>query len=211
MLEHDHEHERPSHPSWPEMACPWKTGGGDVWYTEFVDGAWIARSAGPATMAWQSDPRYEKIKVAEPTKVGKARDDPGAAYLCLFCSELVCTGQPALCCTHCACNPFHLECVRGSDSETACPQCFRAIIVPFASAFCGSGAQSTAADETGHGEKALSDFISALNDIICQQCEMLDEIKLALATQRSPEVLEQLRLAKANLIVVILCTRHFCS
>ena len=47
-------------------------------------------------------------------------------YVCLFCGESV-RGQPALKCSHCSSNPFHLACVALAHSKYAevCPTCDR--------------------------------------------------------------------------------------
>ena len=37
-------------------------------------------------------------------------EDYDGTYVCLFCGESV-RGQPALKCSHCSSNPFHLACV----------------------------------------------------------------------------------------------------
>ena len=47
-------------------------------------------------------------------------------YECLFCGESV-RGQPALKCSQCSSNPFHLACVALAHSKYAevCPTCDR--------------------------------------------------------------------------------------
>ena len=53
-------------------------------------------------------------------------EDYDGTYVCLFCGESV-RGQPALKCSHCSSNPFHLACVALAHSKYAevCPTCDR--------------------------------------------------------------------------------------
>ena len=43
-------------------------------------------------------------------------EDYDGTYVCLFCGESV-RGQPALKCSHCSSNPFHLACVALAHSK----------------------------------------------------------------------------------------------
>ena len=45
-------------------------------------------------------------------------EDYDGTYVCLFCGESV-RGQPALKCSHCSSNPFHLACVALAHSKYA--------------------------------------------------------------------------------------------
>jgi hypothetical protein len=46
------------------------------------------------------------------------------AYDCLMCFTS-CRQQPALHCTACTCNPWHVSCAAGTQFERVCPQCGR--------------------------------------------------------------------------------------
>jgi hypothetical protein len=59
-------------------------------------------------------------------------DDGGfeGAYDCLMCFTS-CRRQPALHCTACTCNPWHVSCAAGTQFARVCPQCARASVAPW--------------------------------------------------------------------------------
>ena len=66
-------------------------------------------------------------------------EDYDGTYVCLFCGESV-RGQPALKCSHCSSNPFHLACVALAHSKYAevCPTCERKTVEAWERASGGS-------------------------------------------------------------------------
>ena len=62
-------------------------------------------------------------------------EDYDGTYVCLFCGESV-RGQPALKCSHCSSNPFHLACVALAHCKYAevCPTCDRKTVEAWGSA-----------------------------------------------------------------------------
>merc|ERR1712091_133417 len=99
-------------------------------------------------------------------------EDYDGTYVCLFCGEAV-RGQPALKCSHCSSNPFHLACVALAHSKYAevCPTCDRKTVEAWGRASGetaapseiidlreveseGEGAAEVAAALTGNGARA---------------------------------------------------------
>ena len=83
-------------------------------------------------------------------------EDYDGTYVCLFCGESV-RGQPALKCSHCSSNPFHLACVALAHSKYAevCPTCDRKTVEAWGSASVGTAAASEILDlreEEAEGE-----------------------------------------------------------
>ena len=74
-------------------------------------------------------------------------EDYDGTYVCLFCGESV-RGQPALKCSHCSSNPFHVACVARADSKYAevCPTCNRKTVEAWVSASGGAVAPSEIID-----------------------------------------------------------------
>ena len=74
-------------------------------------------------------------------------EDYDGTYVCLFCGESV-RGQPALKCSHCSSNPFHVACVARADSKYAevCPTCDRKTVEAWVSASGGAVAPSEIID-----------------------------------------------------------------
>ena len=74
-------------------------------------------------------------------------EDYDGTYVCLFCGESV-RGQPALKCSHCSSNPFHLACVALAHSKYAevCPTCDRKTVETWGSASGGTAAPSEIID-----------------------------------------------------------------
>ena len=52
------------------------------------------------------------------------------AYDCLMCFTS-CRGQPALHCTACTWNPWHVACAAGTQFERVCPQCGQESVAPW--------------------------------------------------------------------------------
>ena len=80
-------------------------------------------------------------------------------YVCLFCGESV-RGQPALKCSHCSSNPFHLACVALAHSKYAevCPTCDRKTVEAWGRASGETAAPSEIIDLRGlesEGEGAV--------------------------------------------------------
>ena len=64
-----------------------------------------------------------------------AVEDYDGSYACLICSNSV-RGKPALHCSQCSVNPFHVACVRmDSVRMKTCPQCANPTVVPFTGRF----------------------------------------------------------------------------
>ena len=74
-------------------------------------------------------------------------EDYDGTYVCLFCGESV-RGQPALKCSHCSSNPFHLACVALAHSKYAevCPTCDRKTVEAWGRASDGNVAKSEIID-----------------------------------------------------------------
>ena len=74
-------------------------------------------------------------------------EDYDGTYVCLFCGESV-RGQPALKCSHCSSNPFHLACVALAHSKYAevCPTCDRKTVEAWGRASGGTAAPSEIID-----------------------------------------------------------------
>ena len=74
-------------------------------------------------------------------------EDYDGTYVCLFCGESV-RGQPALKCSHCSCNPFHLACVALAHSKYAevCPTCDRKTVEAWGRASGGPAGPSEIID-----------------------------------------------------------------
>ena len=70
-------------------------------------------------------------------------EDYDGTYVCLFCGESV-RGQPALKCSHCSSNPFHLACVALAHSKYAevCPTCDRKTVEAWGRASGGTAGPS---------------------------------------------------------------------
>ena len=66
-------------------------------------------------------------------------EDYDGTYVCLFCGESV-RGQPALKCSHCSSNPFHLACVALAHSKygEVCPTCDRKTVAAWGRASGGA-------------------------------------------------------------------------
>ena len=79
-------------------------------------------------------------------------EDYDGTYVCLFCGESV-RGQPALKCSHCSSNPFHLACVALAHSKYAevCPTCDRKTVEAWGRASGGTAAPSEIIDLAGEG------------------------------------------------------------
>ena len=77
-------------------------------------------------------------------------EDYDGTYVCLFCGESV-RGQPALKCSHCSSNPFHLACVALAHSKYAevCPTCDRKTVEAWRRANGGTAAPSEIIDLRG--------------------------------------------------------------
>ena len=74
-------------------------------------------------------------------------EDYDGTYVCLFCGESV-RGQPALKCSHCSSNPFHLACVALAHSKYAevCPTCDRKTVEAWGRASGGTAGPSEIID-----------------------------------------------------------------
>ena len=74
-------------------------------------------------------------------------EDYDGTYVCLFCGESV-RGQPALKCSHCSSNPFHLACVALTHSKYAevCPTCDRKTVEAWGRASGGPAGASEIID-----------------------------------------------------------------
>ena len=74
-------------------------------------------------------------------------EDYDGTYVCLFCGESV-RGQPALKCSHCSSNPFHLACVALAHSKYAevCPTCDRKAVEAWGRASGGTAGASEIID-----------------------------------------------------------------
>ena len=74
-------------------------------------------------------------------------EDYDGTYVCLFCGESV-RGQPALKCSHCSSNPFHLACVALAHSKYAevCPTCDRKTVEAWGRASGGTAGASEIID-----------------------------------------------------------------
>ena len=72
-------------------------------------------------------------------------EDYDGTYVCLFCGESV-RGQPALKCSHCSSNPFHLACVALAQSKYAevCPTCDRKTVEAWGRASGGTAGKRAA-------------------------------------------------------------------
>ena len=74
-------------------------------------------------------------------------EDYDGTYVCLFCGESV-RGQPALKCSDCSSNPFHLACVALAHSKYAevCPACDRKTVEAWGRASGGTAGASDIID-----------------------------------------------------------------
>ena len=74
-------------------------------------------------------------------------EDYDGTYVCLFCGESV-RGQPALKCSHCSSNPFHLACVALAHSKyvEVCPTCDQKTVEAWGRASGGAAGPSEIID-----------------------------------------------------------------
>ena len=74
----------------------------------------------------------EEAGKAVKQEVKPEADEAGfqGAYDCLMCFTS-CRLQPALHCTACTCNPWHVSCAAGTQFARVCPQCARASVAPW--------------------------------------------------------------------------------
>ena len=87
-------------------------------------------------------------------------EDYDGTYECLFCGESV-RGQPALKCSHCSSNPFHVACVARADSKYAevCPTCDRKTV----EAWVREKQQDRECRKSSAGQRSQEEERAALN------------------------------------------------